>query len=147
MAGMGLKCFQTSIAWGRIFPDGDEEEPNEAGLKFYDDLFDEMKRLGMEPVITLSHYETPLHLLTEYGGWANKKMIDFWKNYVTAVFNRFKGKVKYWLTYNEVNNLYKRPVVSAGIMSVKLHLIKMIPSRFHLRIHGRDMSISSWGMY
>ena len=68
MAGMGFNCFRTSIAWGRIFPNGDEEEPNEAGLKFYEDMFDEMLRLGMEPCITLSHYETPLHLLTEYGG-------------------------------------------------------------------------------
>ena len=67
MAGMGFTSFRTSIAWGRIFPNGDEDEPNEAGLKFYEDLFTEMRRLGMEPVITLSHYETPLHLLTEYG--------------------------------------------------------------------------------
>ena len=119
MAGMGMNCFRTSIAWGRIYPNGDEEVPNEAGLKFYDDLFDEMHRLGMEPVITLSHYETPLHLLTEYGGWINPKMITFWKRYVTTVFNRYKGKVKYWLTFNEVNNMYRRPVVSGGIMSIK----------------------------
>ncbi len=117
MAGMGFNCFRTSIAWGRIFPNGDEEEPNEAGLKFYEDMFDEMLRLGMEPVVTLSHYETPLHLMTEYGGWASRKMIGFWQNYITAVFNRFKGKVKYWLTFNEVNNMYRRPVISAGIMS------------------------------
>ncbi len=117
MAGMGFNCFRTSIAWGRIYPNGDEEEPNEAGLRFYDDLFDEMIRLGMEPVITLSHYETPLHLLTEYGGWANKKMIEFWKRYVTTVFTRYKGKVHYWLTFNEVNNIYRRPVVSAGVLS------------------------------
>ena len=105
MAGMGFNCFRTSIAWGRIFPNGDEAEPNEAGLKFYDGLFDEMKRLGMEPVVTLSHYETPLHLMTEYGGWASRKMVEFWKNYVTAVFTRYKGKVRYWLTFNEVNNM------------------------------------------
>ncbi len=118
IAGMGFNAFRTSIAWGRIYPNGDETEPNEAGLKFYDDLFDEMLRLGMEPVITLSHYETPLHLFTEYGGWCSKRMIDFWKNYVTTVFNRYKGKVKYWLTFNEVNNIYKRPVISGGLMSI-----------------------------
>ena len=119
MKGMGFNSFRTSIAWGRIYPNGDEEEPNEAGLKFYDDLFDEMIRQGMEPVITLSHYETPLHLMTEYGGWASKRMIEFWKNYVTTVFSRYKGKVHLWLTFNEVNNMYRRPVVSAGILSLK----------------------------
>ena len=97
MAGMGFNCFRTSIAWGRIFPNGDEEVPNEAGLEFYDRLIDKMIELKMEPVITLSHYETPLHLLTEYGGWSNHKLIDFWNRYVTTVFKRYQGKVKYWL--------------------------------------------------
>ncbi len=118
MAGMGFNCFRTSIAWGRIFPKGDEKEPNEAGLKFYDDLFDEMNRLGMTPVVTLSHYETPLYLLTHYGGWINKKTIEFWNRYVTTVFERYKGKVHLWLTFNEINNLRRRPVVSGGIMSI-----------------------------
>ena len=118
LAQMGFNSFRTSISWGRIFPKGDEEEPNEAGLAFYDSLFDEMHRLGMEPVITLSHYETPLHLLTQYGGWSNKKLITFWERYVTTVFERYKGKVKYWLTFNEVNNMYRRPVVSAGLLDL-----------------------------
>ncbi len=117
MKGMGFNCFRTSIAWGRIFPDGDEEKPNEAGLRFYDDLFDEMIRLGMEPVVTLSHYETPLHLMIEYGGWSNKKMAEFWRRYVSTVFERYKGKVRLWLTFNEINNLRRRPVVSAGTLS------------------------------
>ena len=119
MADMGFNCFRTSIAWGRIFPNGDDEKPNEAGLKFYDELFDEMKRLGMEPVITLSHYETPLNLLINYGGWINPKTIEFWKKYVSTVIERYKGKVKYWLTFNEVNNLYRRPMISAGVLSTK----------------------------
>ena len=118
MAGMGYNCFRTSFAWGRIYPDGDETEPNEKGLAYYEDLVDTMKELGMEPVITLSHYETPLHLLTEYGGWSNRKLIEFWKNYVTTVFNRFKGKVKYWLTFNEVNSLLRNPLVGAGILDI-----------------------------
>ncbi len=117
MAGMGFNCFRTSIAWGRIFPNGHEEEPNEAGLKFYEDMFDEMLRLGMEPCITLSHYETPLHLLTEYGGWSSRKLIGFWKRYVTTVFSRYKGKVKYWLTFNEVNNIRRMPLPN-GILSL-----------------------------
>ncbi len=116
MAGMGFNCFRTSFAWGRIFPNGDEEEPNEKGLEFYDKLIDKMLELGMEPVITLSHYETPLHLLTEYGGWTNHKMVEFWKRYVTTVFNRYKGKVKYWLTFNEVNNMNRIPFISGAIL-------------------------------
>ncbi|MGN1183220.1 MAG: glycoside hydrolase family 1 protein [Faecalibacillus sp.] len=118
MKGMGFNCFRTSIAWGRIFPNGDELEPNEAGLKFYDDLIDEMLRLGMEPVITMSHYETPLHLLTEYGGWANPQLIEFWKRYASTLFNRYKGKVKYWLTFNEVNNLLRNPFVAGSILTI-----------------------------
>lgn len=117
MAGMGFNCFRTSFAWGRIFPNGDEETPNEQGLAFYDKLIDTMLELGMEPVITLSHYETPLHLLTEYGGWSDHRLIDFWKRYVTTVFTRYKGKVKYWLTFNEVNNLLRNPFVAGGILA------------------------------
>ncbi len=118
MAEMGFTGFRTSISWGRIFPNGDEENPNEAGLQFYDRLFDEMIALGMEPVITLSHYEIPIHLLTEYGGWISNRLLDFWKRYVTTVFNRYKGKVKHWLTFNEVNNMYRRPVISAGVLDL-----------------------------
>lgn len=118
MAEMGFKAFRTSISWGRIFPNGDETTPNEAGLKFYDDLFDEMIRLGMEPVITLSHYETPLHLLTEYGGWLNPKLIDFWMNYVKVVFERYKGKVKYWMTFNEINNIFRLTFAAGGVLDI-----------------------------
>ncbi len=118
MAGMGYNCFRTSFAWGRIFPNGDETEPNEAGLKFYDEMLDTMNELGMAPCITLSHYETPLHLITEYGGWSNPKMIDFWMNYVNTVFKRYKGKVKVYLTFNEVNNLFRMPLVAGGVMTI-----------------------------
>lgn len=118
MHQMGFKAFRTSISWARIFPKGDEEEPNEAGLQYYDKLFDEMIRLGMEPVITLSHYETPLHLLTEYGGWNNVKMIDFWIKYCKVVFQRYKGKVKYYMTFNEVNNIMRNPFVAGGVLDI-----------------------------
>ena len=118
MAGMGFNCFRTSIAWGRIFPNGDEDTPNEKGLEFYDRLIDKMLELHMEPVITLSHYETPLHLLTEYGGWSDHRLIDFWKRYVTTVFQRYKGKVKYWLTFNEVNNMMRNPLVAGGVLTL-----------------------------
>lgn len=103
-AELGLKCFRTSIAWTRIFPKGDETEPNEAGLQFYDDLFDECLKYGIEPVITLSHFEMPYHLVTEYGGWKNRKMIDFFARFAEVCFKRYQNKVKYWMTFNEINN-------------------------------------------
>lgn len=103
-AEMGLKCLRTSIAWTRIFPNGDEETPNEAGLQFYDDLFDELLSHGIEPVITLSHFEMPLHLAKEYGGFRNRKVIDFFVKFAETCFTRYKDKVKYWMTFNEINN-------------------------------------------
>ena len=101
---MGFKCFRTSIAWTRIFPKGDEDTPNEAGLKFYDDLFDELLKYNIEPVITLSHFEMPYHLVKEYGGWYNRKVVDFFVRFSEVVFKRYKNKVKYWITFNEINN-------------------------------------------
>lgn len=104
-AEMGFKCFRLSIAWSRIFPKGDEKEPNEKGLKFYDAVFDECLKYGIQPVVTLSHFEMPYHLAHEYGGWRNRKMIDYFIHYATVCLNRYKGKVKYWMTFNEINNL------------------------------------------
>lgn len=101
---MGFKCFRTSIAWTRIFPNGDETEPNEAGLKFYDDMFDELLKYNIQPIITLSHFEMPYHLVKEYGGWTNRKLIDFFVRFAETVMKRYKGKVKYWMTFNEINN-------------------------------------------
>ena len=103
-AEMGFKCFRTSIEWTRIFPNGDEKEPNEEGLKFYDDLFDELLKYGIEPVVTLSHFEMPYYLVKEYGGWKNRKVIDFFVHYSLTVMERYKDKVKYWMTFNEINN-------------------------------------------
>ena len=104
LAEMGFKCFRTSIAWTRIFPNGDEETPNEAGLKFYDDLFDELLKYGIEPVITLSHFEMPYHLAESYGGWINRKVINYFVKYAITVMEHYKNKVKYWITFNEINN-------------------------------------------
>lgn len=112
---MGFKCFRTSIAWTRIFPQGDEDKPNEEGLKYYDQLFDEMIKRGMEPVVTISHYEMPLYLAKEYGGWANRKLIDFYLNFCKVIFERYKGKVKYWMTFNEINSVILMPEI-AGIV-------------------------------
>ncbi|CCI84698.1 hypothetical protein FC52_GL001580 [Lactobacillus pasteurii DSM 23907 = CRBIP 24.76] len=104
MAEMGFKAFRTSIAWTRIFPNGDETRPNEEGLKFYDNLFDECLKYGIEPVVTLSHFEMPYHLVTEYGGWSNRKLIDLFARFATVCFERYHDKVKYWMTFNEINN-------------------------------------------
>ena len=101
---MGLKCFRTSIGWSRIFPNGDDEQPCEEGLQFYDDMFDELLKYGIEPVITLSHFEMPLHLARHYGGFRNRKVIDFFVKFAQTCFKRYKDKVKYWITFNEINN-------------------------------------------
>ena len=111
-AEMGFKCFRTSIAWTRIFPNGDEETPNEEGLRFYDALFDELLKYEIQPVITLSHFEMPYHLVKKYGGWKNRKLIGFFVRYAVTVMERYKTKVKYWMTFNEINNQknYKYPL-------------------------------------
>lgn len=103
-AEMGFKCFRTSIAWSRIFPNGDEEEPNEAGLQFYDDLFDECLKYDIQPVVTLSHFEIPLHLVQKYGGWRDRRLIKFFMRLAEVCFKRYHNKVKYWMTFNEINN-------------------------------------------
>lgn len=116
LSDLGMKCFRTSIAWSRIFPNGDDKEPNEKGLEFYDNLFDELLKYGMEPVITISHFETPLNLITKYGGWKNRKLIDFYSNYCNVIFNRYKDKVKYWMTFNEINHAHTLPLIAAAIV-------------------------------
>lgn len=103
-AEMGFNCFRTSIAWTRIFPNGDEAEPNEAGLKFYDNVFAECHKYGIEPVITLSHFEMPYHLVSEYGGWRDRRVIDFFVHFAEVCFKRYRNSVKYWMTFNEINN-------------------------------------------
>jgi 6-phospho-beta-glucosidase len=116
MAEMGFKVFRLSISWPRIFPNGDDKEPNEEGLAFYDSVFDECLKHGIEPLVTLSHYETPLNLTLKYNGWADRRTIDFFLNYVETVFTRYKGKVKYWLTFNEINVSALSPYTGAGVL-------------------------------
>ncbi|WP_117149094.1 glycoside hydrolase family 1 protein [Paraliobacillus zengyii] len=113
-AEMGFKTFRMSIAWSRIFPNGDELEPNEEGLAFYDRVFDELAKHNIEPLVTIAHYETPLHLIKEYGGWRNRKLVEFFERYVTVLFNRYKDKVKYWLTFNEINGATHMPLLGLG---------------------------------
>lgn len=101
---MGFKCFRTSIAWSRIFPEGDDANPNEEGLAFYDDLFDCCLAHGIQPVVTLSHFEMPLALVSKYGGWRSRKLIDLFVRFATVCFERYRDKVTYWMTFNEINN-------------------------------------------
>ncbi len=114
-AEMGFGVYRFSIAWSRIFPNGDETEPNEAGLAFYDRVLDELEKHGIEPLVTISHYETPLHLAETYGGWTNRALIGFYERYARTLFERFGSRVKYWLTFNEINSLLHAPFMSGGI--------------------------------
>lgn len=113
-AEMGFKAFRMSIAWTRIFPKGDELEANEEGLAFYDRVFDELHKYGIEPVVTISHYEMPLHLVKEYGGWRNRQVVTFFERYAKAIFKRYQNKVKFWMTFNEINSGLVMPIQGLG---------------------------------
>lgn len=115
-AEMGFKCFRLSIKWPRIYPNGDEPEPNEAGLQFYDNVFDECKKYGIEPLVTLLHYETPLALAQKFNGWDSRELVDMFVKYATTCFKRFDGKVKYYLTFNEINCMEFAPFVEGGMI-------------------------------
>ncbi len=116
MAEMGFKVFRLSIAWSRIFPNGDDEYPNEEGLKFYDNVFDELKKYNIEPLVTMSHYEPPINLVLKYDCWYNRKTIDFFINFVKVICERYKDKVKYWLTFNEVDSMIRHPYTTGGLV-------------------------------
>ncbi len=114
-AEMGFKCYRFSFSWSRIFPTGEEKEPNEEGLKFYEDFIDELLKYGIEPVVTICHFDVPLALVEKYGSWKNRKVIDCFIKYCDAIFRRFRDKVTYWITFNEINMLLHLPFMGAGI--------------------------------
>ncbi|WP_145560061.1 6-phospho-beta-glucosidase [Yersinia bercovieri] len=116
MAEMGFTVFRTSIAWSRIYPNGDEMTPNAEGIAFYCDLFRECKKYNIEPLVTLCHFDVPMHLVTEYGSWRNRKMVEFFTRYARTCFEEFDGLVKYWLTFNEINILLHSPFSGAGLV-------------------------------
>jgi 6-phospho-beta-glucosidase len=116
LAEMGFKAFRTSISWARIFPNGDDETPNEAGLAFYDNLFDECKKYHMEPVVTICHFDTPLSLTKRYGGWSDRRLIDLYLKYCKVLFQRYGKKVKYWITFNEINIITHIPFFGGGMV-------------------------------
>ncbi|KIP75998.1 6-phospho-beta-glucosidase [Vibrio harveyi] len=116
LAEMGFKTFRMSIAWSRIFPKGDELEPNQAGIDFYRSVFEECHKYGIEPLVTLCHFDVPMYLVNEYGSWRNRKMIGFFERYARTCFEAFDGLVKYWLTFNEINILLHSPFSGAGLL-------------------------------
>lgn len=115
MAEMGFTVFRTSISWSRIYPNGDETTPNAEGIAFYRDLFSECKKYNIEPLVTLCHFDVPMHLVKEYGSWRNRKMVTFFTRYARTCFEAFDGLVKYWLTFNEINILLHSPFSGAGL--------------------------------
>lgn len=116
LAGMGFKVFRMSISWSRIFPNGDDKEPNEKGLEFYDNVFDELHKYGIEPMVTISHFDIPMHLARKYHGFLSRYTVDAFVRYAETLFKHYKGKVKYWLTFNEINNILSNPYTSAGVI-------------------------------
>lgn len=116
MAQMGFKVYRMSIAWSRIYPNGDDEQPNEEGLQFYDDVFDELKKYSIEPLVTMSHYEPPLNLVLNYDGWYSREVVGFFEKYVKTICERYKHKVKYWLTFNEVDSMIRHPYTTGGLI-------------------------------
>ena len=119
LAEMGFKVYRFSIAWSRIYPTGEEETPNPKGLAFYDAVIDECEKYGIEPLVTISHYETPLYLAEKYNGWTNRKMIDLYLKYCNTLFTHFKGRVHYWITFNEINSILRQPFMSGAITTPK----------------------------
>lgn len=115
LAGMGIKCFRFSISWSRIFPTGEETEPNDVGLAFYENLIRELKSYGIEPLITLSHFDIPMHLVEAYGGWANRRVIDLYVRYAKSVMERFQKEVRYWICFNEMNMMLHIPFIGGGL--------------------------------
>lgn len=115
-AEMGFKCYRLSIAWTRILPNGDDEQPNEKGIAFYRSLFEECKKNGIEPLVTICHFDTPIALIKKYGGWKDRRMVDAFAHYCEILFRAFGDIVKYWLTFNEINMLLHMPFMGAGIV-------------------------------
>ena len=115
-ADMGFKTFRMSLSWARIFPNGDDAQPNEAGLAFYDRVFDTCKAYGIEPLVTITHFDVPIHLVKSIGAWRSRDMIAHYERLCTVIFNRYKDKVIYWLTFNEINMILHLPFIGGGLL-------------------------------
>ncbi|WP_296877319.1 glycoside hydrolase family 1 protein [Thomasclavelia sp.] len=139
-AKMGFKAYRMSIQWSRIFPSGDELVPNEQGLQFYDAIFDELEKYGIEPIVTISHFETPLGL-QKYGSWKNRQVVEFYQRYAQVLFNRYKDRVKYWLTFNEINCMSTQPWVAGGIIETD-EKTKMIAAYHQLLASAKAVKLA-----
>ncbi|CAO1611512.1 aryl-phospho-beta-D-glucosidase [Brochothrix thermosphacta] len=115
-AEMGFKVYRMSLSWSRIYPNGDDLEPNEEGLLFYEKIFKELKKHNIEPLVTIAHFDIPLHLIKTYDSWRNRQMITFYTRYAETVIRRYKGLVHYWLTINEINILLHQPFIGGGLV-------------------------------
>lgn len=115
LSELGLNSFRFSISWSRIFPTGEETEPNEAGLNFYSNVLTELERYQIEPIVTISHFDLPIHLVERYNGWESRALVDLYVNYATTVMRRFNGRVKYWIPFNEMNMVLHIPFIGGGI--------------------------------
>ena len=137
-AEMGFKCFRMSINWTRIFPTGMEQEPLEAGLAFYDDVFDELKKYGIEPLVTISHYELPYALVEAYNGWYGREVIDCYVRYCETIFARYQDKVKYWLTFNEINSgtMPMGAILSLGCVKGYAGPVNQVPDEKQIRFQA-----------
>ncbi len=138
---MGFKCYRMSINWARIFPNGDDAQPNEAGLAHYDAVFDECRKYGIEPLVTISHYETPLGL-QKYGSWTNRKVVDFYLRYCETIFKRYKGKVRYWLTFNEINCMSLMPWTAGGVPNSADEKTRMTAAYHQLLASARAVKLA-----
>ena len=118
-AEMGYTVLRVSIAWSRIFPTGEDAAPNEAGLQFYEEMFRELRRHNIEPLVTLSHYEMPLALSEKYNGWVHRNVVDAFVRFSNVCFDRYKDLVRYWLTFNEIDSIHRHPFTTAGIREEK----------------------------
>jgi 6-phospho-beta-glucosidase len=114
---MGFKALRTSIQWSRIFPTGEEDEPNEKGLAYYDDLIEELLQNDIEPIITINHFDTPLALTKKYGGWKDRRLIYLFEKYARTLLQRYNGKIKYWITINEINMVLHLPFIGGGLVT------------------------------
>ena len=115
-AEMGFKVYRLSVAWTRILPNGDDDVPNEKGIAFYRSLFEECRKYGIEPLVTIDHFDTPVELIKRYGGWKDRRMIDAYLKYCRVLFENYKDLVKYWITFNEINMLLHLPFMGAGLV-------------------------------
>lgn len=109
-AEMGFKAYRMSISWSRIFPNGDDQKPNTSGVKFYDEVFEELSKYGIEPIVTISHFDDPKSLIDRYGDWTNRKWVEAFEKYSKFLLDRYHSTVKYWLTFNEINTLMYHPM-------------------------------------